>query len=94
MVWPWLRPDQAKVSEELRQAEDRLLKPLRRASRIFEALKSAAPPLPQAQEIAALFEAAPRHILQRLTLAQLQAVLVATAMARQAAGELTRVASV
>ena len=94
-VWPLLRPGQAKLVQDVRSAEQLYLEPLRQASRAFRALDPAAPQAgAEAQKIAGLFQEAPRHVLRRLTPPQMQAALVANAMARQATKVVTRAATV
>ncbi|MCP3960772.1 MAG: hypothetical protein GY719_23250 [bacterium] len=86
-VRPLLQPGRRKMVEELRDAEQRFLEPLRAAAGKFAGLdaralaKSAV--RAEAQRVAALFQYAPGHILRRLTPPQMQGALAAVAVARR-----------
>ena len=81
----------------MRRAEADFLGPIREASQRFLSLDPtgvAAHSQPavqaKAQKVAALFQYAPQHILKRLTPPQMQATLVAVAIARRAVKAVTR----
>ncbi len=96
-VRPLLQPGQAKLVQDLRRDEQQFLEPLREASRRFKAFHTGprtARAAAEAKKIAGLFHAAPEHILSRLNPPQMQAVLVAAAIARRVAKQVVKVASV
>ncbi len=92
---PLLRTGQARLVQDVRKAELTFLEPLRKAKDRFRALDvGRGQAVAHAQKIAGLFRGAPNHILRRLTPPQLQAVIVATTIAKRAAKVVTRAARV
>ncbi len=99
-VRPLLQPGQAKLVQDVRRAEQRFLQPLRENARQFLSLEARGLALSQpagqakARTVATLFQHAPKHVLKRLTPPQMQAVLVATAVARRVAKAVSKTAGV
>ena len=75
-------PNTSKYLRHVKQAEIEFLQPLREATRSFRTLDGA-PANALAQEIAKLYRSAPRHVLKRLSTPQMQAVLIATSIAKR-----------
>ncbi len=95
-VRPLLQPGQAKLVQDVRRADQQFLEPLREAARRFRVLHGgdSAQLAAEAKKIAGLYQAAPRHVLRRLSPPRMQAVLAAPAMARRVANVASRVARV
>ncbi len=94
-VRPLLWPGQARLVQDLRNAEHTFLEPLRKAGGRFGAFDAiGGRQSAQANKIAALFRAAPQHILKRLTSPQMHAVMVATAIVKRATKVVARAARV
>jgi hypothetical protein len=91
-IRPW--PNQAALLQDVRRADLRFLEPLREATRKFRALDASSASLgTQAQQIAGLFQRAPRHVLRRLTSPQMQAVLIATSIVKRATKAVVKTAT-